>query len=95
LAALFARFGWRYGTLEDASYWISKTPQAHVRTLSRPPLDILEDIKQSVSCIDTSPLSPNGRLELLHFVREVALSFAYHRYGSLMARESESREPTC
>ena len=36
--------------------------------------------------------SANGRLELIHFVREVSISQDYHRYGSLMAREGEARE---
>lgn len=30
-----------------------------------------------------SPVQANGRLELLHFLREVSISFDYHRYGFL------------
>ena len=35
----------------------------------------------------------NGRIELLNYLREVSLSFDYHRYGYLGARESEKRKP--
>lgn len=35
----------------------------------------------------------NGRLELLHFLREVSISRDYHRYGNLGERENEKRAP--
>ena len=31
----------------------------------------------------TEPILAAGRIELLHYVREQAVSYAYHRYGSL------------
>jgi RHH-type proline utilization regulon transcriptional repressor/proline dehydrogenase/delta 1-pyrroline-5-carboxylate dehydrogenase len=40
-----------------------------------------------------APVLANGRLELLHFVREVAISIDYHRYGNLGMREGELRRP--
>lgn len=40
--------------------------------------------------IDT-PVLANGRLELLHYLREVSLSIDYHRYGNLGIREGEMR----
>ena len=40
-----------------------------------------------------SPVLANGRLELLHFLREVAISIDYHRYGNLGMREGELRKP--
>jgi RHH-type proline utilization regulon transcriptional repressor/proline dehydrogenase/delta 1-pyrroline-5-carboxylate dehydrogenase len=46
----------------------------------------------SVHIIDV-PLLANGRLELLHFLREVAISIDYHRYGNLGSREGELRKP--
>jgi RHH-type proline utilization regulon transcriptional repressor/proline dehydrogenase/delta 1-pyrroline-5-carboxylate dehydrogenase len=42
--------------------------------------------------IDDSVLA-NGRLELLHYLREVSISFDYHRYGNLGLREGEMRTP--
>jgi len=39
----------------------------------------------------TQPVLANGRLELLHYVREVTLSYNYERYGSLGTRDNELR----
>ncbi len=40
-----------------------------------------------------APVLANGRLELLHYLREVSLSVDYHRYGNLGLREGELRKP--
>lgn len=40
-----------------------------------------------------APVLANGRLELLHYLREVSLSYDYHRYGNLGEREGEKRRP--
>lgn len=39
------------------------------------------------------PVLVNGRVELLHYLREVAISIDYHRYGNLGMREGELRKP--
>lgn len=39
------------------------------------------------------PVLANGRLELLHYLREVSISVDYHRYGNLGLREGELRKP--
>lgn len=39
----------------------------------------------------TAPVLANGRLELLNYVREIAQSIDYHRYGNLGLRENEKR----
>jgi len=44
-----------------------------------------------VHIIDT-PVLANGRLELLYYLREVAISIDYHRYGNLGLREGELRK---
>jgi RHH-type proline utilization regulon transcriptional repressor/proline dehydrogenase/delta 1-pyrroline-5-carboxylate dehydrogenase len=41
-----------------------------------------------------APVLSNGRLELLHYLREVSISIEYHRYGYLGIREGELRKPT-
>ncbi len=40
-----------------------------------------------------APVLVNGRLELLHYLREMSLSIDYHRYGNLGLREGELRKP--
>jgi RHH-type proline utilization regulon transcriptional repressor/proline dehydrogenase/delta 1-pyrroline-5-carboxylate dehydrogenase len=37
-------------------------------------------------------VSSEGRIELLHYVHEQSVSFAYHRYGNLGARAGEARQ---
>ena len=38
------------------------------------------------------PVLATGRFELLHYLREVAVSVDYHRYGNLGSREGEARK---
>ena len=80
--------------MQEALGIIQQTPQSHIRALSTPPSDFMTEIAPMLGCLDTSPPSANGRLELIHFVREVAISYDYHRYGNLMAREDEPCKPT-
>lgn len=49
----------------------------------------------SATHLADAPVLANGRLELLHYLREVALSIDYHRYGNLGTREGEPRHPIC
>ncbi len=93
LAPLFKKYSWTYGLEEETVSLILNTPQAHVRAITMPPPDVLEEIKETLGSLDVSHPSSNGRLELIHYLREVATSYDYHRYGSLMARETEAREP--
>ena len=54
--------------------------------------DALEKVlaDNAVSLLD-DPILANGRLELLNYVREVSISYDYHRYGHLGIREDEKR----
>jgi RHH-type transcriptional regulator, proline utilization regulon repressor / proline dehydrogenase / delta 1-pyrroline-5-carboxylate dehydrogenase len=54
---------------------------------------ILEAAAASATHIIDMPLLANGRLELLHYLREVSFSINYHRYGNLGIREGEMRKP--
>lgn len=40
----------------------------------------------------SGPVLANGRLELLHYLREVSISNDYHRYGNLGERDEDRRE---
>jgi RHH-type proline utilization regulon transcriptional repressor/proline dehydrogenase/delta 1-pyrroline-5-carboxylate dehydrogenase len=64
-----------------------------IRFLKNPSPYLLEALAEK-SCIKIiSPVLANGRVELLHFLREVSLSSNYHRYGYLGIRENEKRSP--
>lgn len=48
---------------------------------------------ESATFLDVAPALASGRFELLHYLREVAISYHYHRYGNLGTREGEMRKP--
>lgn len=61
---------------------VESAPSALLQAASVPAIYVIDD-----------PVLANGRLELLHYVREVSLSIDYHRYGNLGLREGELRKP--
>ena len=62
--------------------------------LLTPPNPALQLAASKSAChLDYAPDLANGRFELLHYLREVAISFDYHRYGNLGIREGEVRKP--
>ena len=42
-------------------------------------------------CVVSTPVSAEGRLELLWYLREQSISIDYHRYGNLGVRSNEAR----
>ena len=66
---------------------------ARLRTLSPPSEELLAAASHSAAYIEHRPVLANGRFELLTFLREVTISFDYHRYGNLGFREGELRRP--
>jgi RHH-type proline utilization regulon transcriptional repressor/proline dehydrogenase/delta 1-pyrroline-5-carboxylate dehydrogenase len=93
LDKIFAEYSWEYGSSEEFIEKVRATEQAHLRTLEMPADEFLQAVSGHISCVDAAKPSLNGRFELIHYVREVAISFDYHRYGNLMDREGEFREP--
>lgn len=63
-----------------------------VRLLSAPSHELTQAAAHSACYLDYAPVLANGRLELLHFLREVSISSDYHRYGNLGSREAEMRK---
>ncbi|MFQ5729173.1 MAG: aldehyde dehydrogenase family protein [Waddliaceae bacterium] len=64
-----------------------------VRLLSPPSLELKQVFADAACNAIVAPVLANGRVELLHYLREVSLSVNYHRYGNLGARENEERAP--
>lgn len=64
-----------------------------VRLIEHPFANLLEAASESGVHIIHDPVLANGRLELLHYLREVSISIDYHRYGNLGLREGELRKP--
>lgn len=58
-----------------------------LRILSKPEGALALAMAKAACNISSSPVIYNGRIELLKYLREVSLSFDYHRYGYLGERE--------
>lgn len=72
---------------------ISKGSITRVRLLSQPSEKLNAALGNEGINVHPGPVMANGRLELLHMLREVSLSKDYHRYGYLGERENEERSP--
>ena len=57
----------------------------------RASLDVLEAGNEANGCVVSKPVSAEGRLELLWYLREQSISTDYHRYGNLGLRADEER----
>ena len=64
-----------------------------IRLLTPPSSALTQACSESFCHLDQAPVLTNGRFELLHYLREVSVSFDYHRYGNLGVREGEVRKP--
>lgn len=64
-----------------------------VRLLQHPPVHVQQSLAEAACHINVGAVMANGRLELLHLLREVSISRDYHRYGNLGSREKEKRHP--
>jgi RHH-type proline utilization regulon transcriptional repressor/proline dehydrogenase/delta 1-pyrroline-5-carboxylate dehydrogenase len=57
----------------------------------RASLEVLKAGNAANGCVVSVPVSAEGRLELLWYVREQSISTDYHRYGNLGVRADEQR----
>lgn len=64
-----------------------------IRLLKLPPNQVQNTLAQAAYHFHAAPVMANGRLELLHLLRETSISRDYHRYGNLGIREKEKRRP--
>lgn len=65
-----------------------------IRLLSKPSDSLKIIAAEGASHLAYAPVLASGRFELLHYLREVALSKDYHRYGNLGVREGDVRKKT-
>jgi RHH-type transcriptional regulator, proline utilization regulon repressor / proline dehydrogenase / delta 1-pyrroline-5-carboxylate dehydrogenase len=57
----------------------------------RAPLPVVKTGCLASGCVISTPVSAEGRLEMLWYLREQSVSIDYHRYGNLGVRSSEKR----
>jgi RHH-type proline utilization regulon transcriptional repressor/proline dehydrogenase/delta 1-pyrroline-5-carboxylate dehydrogenase len=72
---------------------VEKGDFEHIRLLNLPSEKLRKVSAEARVFLDVGAPLANGRWELLHYVREVAISYDYHRYGNLGVREKERRNP--
>lgn len=83
-------------TEENEEQFLARLSQGswnRVRLVGTPSSQLYEAAAASSTHLIHIPVLANGRYELLHYLREVALSVDYHRYGNLGLREGELRHP--
>lgn len=56
---------------------------ARLRCLSQPSSALIEAAAQAGATLICAPILANGRLELLHYLREMSISHDTHRYGNI------------
>ena len=57
----------------------------------RTPLPVIQAGCLAGGCVVSTPVSAEGRLEMLWYLREQSVSIDYHRYGNLGVRSNEKR----
>jgi len=66
-----------------------------VRLLSTPSYELQKALAEAACNVCQKPVLANGRVELLNYLREVSISYDYHRYGNLGERETEPQNQSC
>jgi RHH-type proline utilization regulon transcriptional repressor/proline dehydrogenase/delta 1-pyrroline-5-carboxylate dehydrogenase len=68
-----------------------QTDRVRYAAPERASLEVLQAGNAANGCVVSAPVSAEGRLELLWYVREQSISTDYHRYGNLGMRADEVR----
>ncbi len=76
---------------EQFAHRVEKKVYRRVRLLSPPYPQLVLASGSSACYLNMTPVLSNGRFELLNYMREIAISHNYHRYGNLGDREGEKR----
>lgn len=64
-----------------------------IRLLDKPSDQLQYALARAAVSVIKGPVLANGRIELVHYLREMSISRDYHRYGNLGEREGEIRKP--
>jgi RHH-type proline utilization regulon transcriptional repressor/proline dehydrogenase/delta 1-pyrroline-5-carboxylate dehydrogenase len=68
-----------------------QTDRVRYAAPDRVPLAVLQAGNVAGGCVIATPVSSEGRLEVLWYLREQSISTDYHRYGNLGVRADEAR----
>jgi RHH-type proline utilization regulon transcriptional repressor/proline dehydrogenase/delta 1-pyrroline-5-carboxylate dehydrogenase len=78
---------------EEFFHRVQKGTFQRVRLVEHASQELKEALAASGTNLIDQAVLANGRIELLHYLREVSISIDYHRYGNLGLREGELRKP--
>jgi RHH-type proline utilization regulon transcriptional repressor/proline dehydrogenase/delta 1-pyrroline-5-carboxylate dehydrogenase len=87
-----ATYGLKIDVESDQEFIQHLPKSARVRLLRMPNNYIVEALSHLGLWINPRPVMASGRIELLHYLREVSISYDYHRYGNLGERELPTKE---
>ena len=73
------------------SLQLGQTDRVRYAAPDRVPLIVLRAGAEAGGCVISTPVSGEGRLEMLWYLREQSISTDYHRYGNLGVRAGETR----
>ena len=68
-----------------------QTDRVRYAAPDRAPVLVLQAGGEACGCVISTPVSGEGRLEMLWYLREQSISTDYHRYGNLGVRANEER----
>jgi len=68
-----------------------QTDRVRYAAPERVPVTVLQAGAEAGGCVISTPVSGEGRLEMLWYLREQSISTDYHRYGNLGLRANEKR----
>jgi RHH-type transcriptional regulator, proline utilization regulon repressor / proline dehydrogenase / delta 1-pyrroline-5-carboxylate dehydrogenase len=71
---------------------ISDQKIERIRLLNKPSTDLEMALAETGCRVHLDPVMANGRIELLHYLREVSISRDYHRYGNVGFHEPLCRK---
>lgn len=75
--------------VESDEQFLSHIRKGRIRLLSMPEIQVIHGLSVREAWQMPKPALANGRIELLNYMREVSISYDYHRYGNLGARFNE------
>lgn len=85
---------------ENDNAFIERLRQNNIkrlRLLSKPTPIVIQSLAEMACNVSLKPVLANGRVELLNYLREVSISYDYHRYGNLGEREckQDAKQERC
>ncbi|NGX34761.1 MAG: 1-pyrroline-5-carboxylate dehydrogenase [Candidatus Anoxychlamydiales bacterium] len=66
---------------------------ARLRLVEKASKELQKAAALSETYIIDAPVLANGKFELLHYIKEISITYEYHRYGNFGIKESEMRRP--